>query len=442
MMPYFSAGKRADVIASIGVKSVYGGSGWNFLINWPGFLIFTPAWHGYNYKVSHTIDVQLNRGDDSTQFASFSLPVVLNIRHADMNRTWTEIGWLEWGIIPFVGGFVFISYDDNVTPLVAEKVAIPVGTYVAQEIVNRINGYRDLSIRSGVVVENEGGDVTSKPPSVAAASPGKEEAEIPEPSSEVVTVPNIRNVHVLVIGAGKFESEDVPPLTYAEVDARSIYEFLADSDRSVVRKDNVHLLTSEPNVDGLRATRTGISEAVERYLIRRAVNADDLAIIYYAGHGDQDDDGQYYWVPVDAKRGSLMGTAFPRRELDALIAKIPAQNRLLIADACHAGVLSGRRDLVVRTAPIKDVALITSCSESEKSSEWPEKGHGVFTWALVEGLQGNADSACGNGDDRVTLGELQKYLDLRVPSYARKVGATQTPIVKIPEGWKPVYFTR
>ena len=141
VMPYTANAKDVDVVAAIGVDSKFEGSGWNFLINWPGFLIFTPAWHGYVYKVSHDIHVQLNRGTDNEPIDTFTLPVSLDVRHADINRTWTECSYFEVGLIALVGGVVFIDYDNKVTPLLAEKVSTPIGTYVAQEIVGRLNKY-------------------------------------------------------------------------------------------------------------------------------------------------------------------------------------------------------------------------------------------------------------------------------------------------------------
>jgi hypothetical protein len=76
---------------------------------------------------------------------SFNVPVTLKIRHADMSRTWTNgVGWLELGITPFISGFVFIGYDDDVSNLVVNRIQMPIGDYIAQEIVSRINNFGDL----------------------------------------------------------------------------------------------------------------------------------------------------------------------------------------------------------------------------------------------------------------------------------------------------------
>ena len=131
---------KLDVVATISVDSEYKGSGWNFLINWPGFLIFTPAWHGYVYEIGHNFTVLLTDGPSGKEIDSFSIPVVLDIRHAAINRTWTEIGWLEYGIIPLIGGIAFTEYDKTVTPLAHEKVGPVIADYMAQEIADRLIG--------------------------------------------------------------------------------------------------------------------------------------------------------------------------------------------------------------------------------------------------------------------------------------------------------------
>ena len=57
--------------------------------------------------------------------------------------------------------------------------------------------------------------------------------------------------------------------------------------------------------------------------------------------------------------------------------------------------------------------IFTSCEGYEVSREdarWGG-GHGVFTWALLDGLKGKADA---DGDGIVTVGELMDYVDIMV----------------------------
>ena len=139
LLPYnTSSSRKVDVIANITVQPEYEGSAWNFLVNFPGFLVFAPAWNGYVYSVNYNVAVQM-KTYEGEELGGFNLPINLNVRHAAMNRTWTEISWFEVGAIALVGGIIFTQYDDNVSPLVAEKVRGPIGDYIAQEMVNRIN---------------------------------------------------------------------------------------------------------------------------------------------------------------------------------------------------------------------------------------------------------------------------------------------------------------
>ena len=127
-----------DAVATISVQSDYNGSGLNFLINFPGFLVWAPAWNGYIYEINHDFNIIITDAKSGEKINSLNIPVSLDVRHADINRTWTEIGWLEVGIIPLVGGIIFINYDNSVTPIATDKVGPVIADYIAQEIVDNL----------------------------------------------------------------------------------------------------------------------------------------------------------------------------------------------------------------------------------------------------------------------------------------------------------------
>lgn len=133
-----SASQAVDVISKITIRSDHSGSGYNFWINFPGFLVWAPAWNGYVYEPSYDVDVNMLSGIDNSTIDSFSIPIKLDVRHAGLDRTWTELSWLESGIIAFVGGIYCMKYDDDVTPLVEAAVQKPVGDFIAQEIAKRL----------------------------------------------------------------------------------------------------------------------------------------------------------------------------------------------------------------------------------------------------------------------------------------------------------------
>jgi len=139
IFPY-SAGNSAevDIISKIAIQSDHKGSGYNLFINFPGFLVWAPAWNGYIYEPSYKVDVSMVNAQDNSTIDSFSLPINLDVRHSSIDRTWTEISWFEVGAIALIGGIVFTSYDDDVTPLVEAAIQKPVGDFIAQEMANRL----------------------------------------------------------------------------------------------------------------------------------------------------------------------------------------------------------------------------------------------------------------------------------------------------------------
>ena len=126
-----------DVIVNLSVSPSYVGSGSNFFVNWPGFLIFAPAIWGYGYKADIETMANISYSDNGNS-QTISIPTKYTFRQAEFDRTWTELGWLEVGIIPLIGGFVFIQYDPDVTDEFITKVSHSYGTCVANKILEAI----------------------------------------------------------------------------------------------------------------------------------------------------------------------------------------------------------------------------------------------------------------------------------------------------------------
>lgn len=148
LFPYkMGNAENVDIISKIAVRSDHKGSGYNFFINFPGFLVWAPAWHGYIYEPSYNIDINMIKAVDNSTIDSFTIPIKLDVRHASINRTWTELSWLEVGVIALVGGVVFTNYDDEVTPLVDAAIQKPIGDFIAQEMADRLRNsskYKEL----------------------------------------------------------------------------------------------------------------------------------------------------------------------------------------------------------------------------------------------------------------------------------------------------------
>jgi hypothetical protein len=96
----------------------------------------------------------------------------------------------------------------------------------------------------------------------------------------------------------------------------------------------------------------------------------------------------------------------------------------LIADACRSGsVLSAEANKMMSGININTTTMI-SCQHNEYSEESIKygNGHGVFTYYLIQGMMGLADS---NKDLKISLLELQTYVQTKVVTERE---GQQTPV--------------
>ena len=125
------------MLIDIAVNPKYVGSGQNFVVNFPGLLIFAPAIWGYKYTADIDTRVNITNLKDNTS-RQIAVPTRYVFRQADMGRTWTEVSWFEVGIIALVGGTVFTGYDNDVTPEFITTVSPNYGAYVSRKIIDAL----------------------------------------------------------------------------------------------------------------------------------------------------------------------------------------------------------------------------------------------------------------------------------------------------------------
>jgi hypothetical protein len=129
---------QADVLLDIAVNPKYDGSGANFWISWPGFIIFAPAAWGYKYTAEIETRVSITDLKDKTS-KQVAVPIHYIFRQADISRAWTEAGgWFFFSVPALIGGIVFTGYDDDVTNEFITKVSPNYGAYVSKKIVDAL----------------------------------------------------------------------------------------------------------------------------------------------------------------------------------------------------------------------------------------------------------------------------------------------------------------
>ena len=242
----------------------------------------------------------------------------------------------------------------------------------------------------------------------------------------IIKNPISDNKVALIFGIENYKN--VPDAKFANLDA----EYFSEYARNVfgIRDDNIKLLVNE------NASLVGSLEAISIWLpgkIRK--NQTDL-IIFFAGHGLASTDGkELYLLPSDGNADLLARTGLPRTEIFDQITKLKPKSVTIFLDTCYSGVSRDEQMLLASARPIRievvedesiprNFTIFTATKLKQISSGLDEAKHGIFSYYLMKGLEGNADS---NNDKKITNGELLAYLNENVSMKASELGRQQNP---------------
>lgn len=265
---------------------------------------------------------------------------------------------------------------------------------------------------------------------------------MPQPTT-VETGPGGANgsiLWVVAIGVSRYANPDLD-LQFADADASAMADTILSAARNgPYREVRTLVLTDE------EATRDNILSALSRFL--GPAGPDDVVVLFLAGHGIRDlVSGSYYFLPAPATADNLLTEGVRMSDLDELLRVVRRNVHALIVmlDTCHAGALgipSSRlvsSDEMARQMPAGEgFFLLAATKPGEESKEQRTLGHGVFTYALLEGLRGAADA---DRDGALTVSELFGYVARRVPALTEgrqhpysKVEGTDVPLLNVVSG--------
>jgi hypothetical protein len=236
------------------------------------------------------------------------------------------------------------------------------------------------------------------------------------------------NAVALIIGVDKYESITSAP--WAESDAGSFYDYAQNV--LGISADRIRLIT------GSDSSEAGIWKSVERWLPTMVdVNKSDV-YLYFAGHGLASADGNNaYLIPWDGDPDLLDRTSILRSELIDGLKDLNAANVTLFMDTCYSGkARGGKGTLVADSRGLRIVkkdtlynlpdnfTLFSAAANDETASSHPSLKHGLFSYWMMRGLDGDADS---NNDRKITNGELHAFIDKNVQKNAVSMGRKQHP---------------
>lgn len=229
------------------------------------------------------------------------------------------------------------------------------------------------------------------------------------------------SLYIVAIGISNYPDTKWK-LQFAAKDAQDFAQFMQKQQNNLYRTIYTNSLIDE------RATKTEILKALD-WLVKNA-KSKDVTMIFLSGHGENDANGYYYFLPVHFQLKNLPLTSVPFADLQKSMSEIQGKVILFI-DTCRSGRLGEKKidigDSLGKLAKSKnELILFASSSGTQESLEKQEWGNGAFTKALLEGFSGKADFF---QQGHVTVYRLFSYISERVQALSN---GKQTPTITIP----------
>lgn len=238
---------------------------------------------------------------------------------------------------------------------------------------------------------------------------------------------------LLLVGVNDYQDIGLPSLRYPALDCQGLEQSLIKATEGFPNKEIVvhhDFAEKTPKLKNIR-------ESLKNIVLYSRPN--DSIMLYFSGHGMLDPTTQEAVLCFsDTDQNNLLNTGLPMQELVEILSKSPAKQQLLCLDTCHSGNMAllgsggNARDaetpvsnstpqlmsvLRQRASQSKGFCALLSCDRGQKSWEFPELGHGVFTYYLMQGLSGEAADNSGFID----ADGLYKYVYRQTVQYIDKL---------------------
>ena len=226
----------------------------------------------------------------------------------------------------------------------------------------------------------------------------------------------------LIVGVSNYENTKAKAL-YADNDAMVFKDYATE--KLGISKNRIKILLN----DG--ADERDILLSVQEWLRRSAKPNKSDIYVFFAGHGLASQDGKnMYLLPHDGSPRLLEKTAILRDELFSDIKEANPKSVTVFLDTCYSGE-TRNEEILVAGRPVAIIAkeqaipdgftLFSAASNEQISRPLEEAKHGMFSYFLMKGMEGDADT---NADNKITARELHIYVKQNV---VQQSSGSQTP---------------
>ena len=238
----------------------------------------------------------------------------------------------------------------------------------------------------------------------------------------LVSAKKKENAIAIIIGISNYKR--IPAAEYADNDAKMFYDYAT---RALgVNPENIKLLVND------QADRIGIRRTLDNWLVSRTDNNTEI-YFFYSGHGfPSADGGKLFFLPWDSDIDYLEDTAISQSLVFESLQKANPKSVTLFVDSCYSGqsrsgetLLAGVRPIVWKKKPNalpKKFNIFTASGLDQISSSSQTLKHGIFSFYLMKGMEGEADT---DKNKKISLGELAAYLKTNVNKEAASINRKQ-----------------
>lgn len=244
------------------------------------------------------------------------------------------------------------------------------------------------------------------------------------------------------VGVNEFaENSGLSPLHYAVHDAVELAHLFVFELKLIPPENCTLLISGEPRSRSVRDHLHRLVAAGVRQRQARKIEVltafggasaiarknSDMLICSVSTHGF-DEDRLAYFMPHGGSRRFVKQTAVSLNDIELLMEESEAGHRLLLIDACQERIAAKSDTPGMTTSDVfheylaneTGQARLASCSPGQFSYESDELGgvgHGVFSYAVLESLRGNADA---NSDDLILLNAVVTSVKKSVQDWCRR----------------------
>ena len=224
-----------------------------------------------------------------------------------------------------------------------------------------------------------------------------------------------RNGVALILALSDYQNSSIPEVKYARQDGEAMRKYLVN----VLGFKPENILPQNPEEElTYGRIQTYIRSILPSYL--KPDGSSDL-FVYFTGHGAPSTaTHEAYLVPWDGDPNYVNdNNSYSMKKFYVDLELLNARHKIIVVDACFSGFAGNGASLMKYASPallkvnnplIADprTVIFQSSSPDQVSNWYDAKGHGMFTYFFLKGLQGAADL---NGDGTITAGEMIKYID-------------------------------